>query len=135
MNGALSGKRMKEIASLFRQLRAQAAKRVPDLVKVSLAVKPGLHDSPRHFAMTDGKAVLIAPELAREPRAVQRGVLAHELGHASRMLSGEQASSYDAEERAADTEGEWLTGVTISYDHRGVETTGSGTRPRPRGLR
>jgi hypothetical protein len=42
-----------------------------------------MHDSPRHFGgcTLDGEEVRISPSLARLPREVVLGVLAHEAGH------------------------------------------------------
>lgn len=47
-----------------------------------------MHDSPRHFAATttDGKQILVAPELVEVDEPLVIGIIAHELGHATDFL-------------------------------------------------
>jgi hypothetical protein len=47
-----------------------------------------MHDTPRHFAACrdDGRALVVAPELADLPYPTVIGIFAHELGHATDFL-------------------------------------------------
>lgn len=58
----------------------------------------------------------------------QRGILMHELAHASLLQHGNDTHT----EREADALAEKLWGHTIFYDEDGVQTTGHGVSPRPR---
>ncbi len=128
------------LVTAFTHIRRQAAKVLPALAKVGLAVDSSIHDSPRHYAMTtatrSSATIYVAPEMAKLPKAQLDGVLMHEFGHAAvEMTGGHGSGSYDAKENKADRMAERLFGVKISYTSKGVETTGRGTRPRPAGLR
>lgn len=129
---------MAKVTTAFKRIQAKARQAEPELNFVKLVARPGIHDSPRHFAETNGKVIYVAPELASEAQSVIRGVLMHEFGHAYRMLTGKiKKDAYDAEERAADKAAERIFGTQIYYDKRGVETTVArgNKRPRPAGLR
>lgn len=71
--------------------------------------------------------VVVAPRFLRQRRAVVRGVLMHELGHAMAFCTGDSTHP----ERVADELAEAAFGVPIRYDARDVQTTGPGQRPRP----
>ena len=77
----------------------------------------------------DGEApvVYVSDRLLHEPEEVQRGVLAHELGHIILMFEGDE----DHSERAADDAALEFLNVRVRYDARGVQTTGAGVSPRP----
>lgn len=67
---------------------------------VRFGVSAKMHDSPRHFAATttDGKKILVAPELAEVDEAIVVGITAHELGHATDFLyPGEFVLGHDEE--------------------------------------
>jgi hypothetical protein len=53
-----------------------------------LYVAPWVHDAPRHYAACrdDGKAIVVAPELAELDERMVLAILAHELGHACDFL-------------------------------------------------
>jgi hypothetical protein len=55
---------------------------------VRFSVSAKMHDSPRHFAATttDGKKILVAPELAELDEPIVIGIIGHELGHATDFL-------------------------------------------------
>lgn len=71
--------------------------------------------------------VTIAPKLLRQPEAVVRGVLAHELGHALAFCAGDVQHS----ERTADELAGAVVGVRIRYNAQDVQTAGAGRSPRP----
>lgn len=52
--------------------------------RTALYIAPEIHDSPRHFAAcsTDGRSIVVAPEMAELPYPFVIGILFHELGHA-----------------------------------------------------
>lgn len=56
--------------------------------KTRLYVAPWVHDSARHFAACrdDGKAIIVAPELAELDERMVLAILAHEMGHACDFL-------------------------------------------------
>lgn len=56
--------------------------------RTDLYCAPWIHDSPRHFAACrdDGRAIIVAPELAEQDERIVLAVLAHELGHATDFL-------------------------------------------------
>jgi hypothetical protein len=151
---AAGAKDFASISKLFLEYRALFAKTYPNVRYIGLMVDPAIHDSARHFAMTGvlpaGQAfvrpgpvpaptVLIAPELARESKAVQTGIIIHEIAHSVFQLNYlTEPKGYDANERATDKLAEQVTGLKIYYDKRGVEVAGRGARgksPRPAGLR
>lgn len=141
----LTEKDFAPITKLFKQYVALFAKRYARVALTSLKVDSTIHKTERAFAMTHIPAgamypdVHIAPELAFEPATVQRGIITHELSHASFLLGyGKAPADYDANERATDRRAEEVTGLKIYYDKRGVEVAGKGAkgvRPRPDGLR
>lgn len=139
----VSKRALAKVIATFEEWREKMSKDFPKLMKVKLIADSTIHDSPRHFAMTrsDGAEVRVAPELAKEPLKVIRGVLIHELGHAAvgqGYVRIANEKNYDLVERQADKVAEGLSGLKIFYDKRGVEVAGprvTGTRPRPKGLR
>jgi hypothetical protein len=85
----------------------------------------------RAMAYTDGRRVTLYARALELPRPNLLGLVRHELGHALLLMGGRP----DHTERDADRLAEAVTGRPIRYDCRGVQTTGRGRRPRPRGLR
>lgn len=151
-NPAHAAKAMAPVIEVFEREREKAAKVHPKLLEVVLQVDPEIHDTERAFAQTTWDtdigvvAIQVAPELAREPISVIRGIIRHEFGHAAVFYGLEPAwpkrfasmESYEALERGADVNAERIFGTKIYYDERGVEVSGPGARgkrPRPLGLR
>ena len=76
-------------------------------------------------------SVYVAPKLERQRLSRIKAVLAHELAHATLILSGDTTHA----ERTADAVAERLFRIRISYDPVDlVQTTGPGLRPRPASL-
>ncbi len=92
----------------------------------------GSYPEPRDFAKTTGTTIFISPKLSRGGHSVERvrGLLYHEIGHVLLMQQGD----YDHSEEYADYIAELCFQTPISYDTEDVQTTGNGTRPRPRHL-
>ncbi len=57
------------------------------------------------------------------------GLIRHELGHLS-----DERINYAWREQRADDIAEFVTGRTINYDERNIQTIGPGRYPRPRNL-
>ena len=68
-----------------------------------LRVDPKMHDTTRHFAAcsSDGKQILLAPELAELPEDTVLAICAHELGHATDFLYPGQFAMRGDDEPAA----------------------------------
>jgi len=94
------------------------------------------------YAVRDrsGLRVAVSPRLESMPKSVITGVMAHELGHIVDFAVAQEGlkQSYgrlpETPERRADAIAERLFGLKISYDKYDLETTGPGTRPRPKHL-
>lgn len=135
--------KLKALGTMFKHLRDAVGQNHPEVYATALIVDPDVHDLPRHYAMAGlektGPVVLVAPELANKPAVVQRGVLAHELGHVVAALTiPPKRHGHDAGEREADRIAEDALGMPIYYGKDGVQRMGKGAkgvRPRPRGLR
>lgn len=56
--------------------------------RTRLYCAPWVHDTPRHFAAcrTDGRAIVVAPEMAELPYPTVIAMFAHEFGHAADYL-------------------------------------------------
>lgn len=135
--------------------------------RTRLYVAPWLHDTPRHFAacQSDGRTIIVAPELCEQDERIVLAVLAHELGHASdflypgefvlgkqRKLTVRQRSDFepkqwarwikswegrddDAVEFTADAVAEYATGERIGYVGPCLVQCFNLGRARPQGLR
>lgn len=59
------------------------------LAKVRLECSPEMHDTPRHFAgaSTDGRRIVVAPEIVLLPEDTVAAILAHEFGHITDFLN------------------------------------------------
>ena len=105
-------------------------------VRVDLAVgNPADFPAARDFAYTTDATrplrIVFAPKLEAQPLPRIEGVILHELGHAYRMLRGDNTHR----ERTADKVAERLFGVEIRYDNARVQTTARGRyRHRPTSL-
>lgn len=104
---------------------AAAARR---LERVGLAVDTRAPRSPRAMAYTTGESVTLYERALELPPKNLRALIRHELAHVALW-------KVTHSERDADKLAEQLGGEAISYDGCGVQTTGKGRRPRPRGLR
>ena len=71
--------------------------------------------------------VTLAPKLEDAERNVQKGVIAHELGHALLFI----AWDLDHTEKEADLAAELLIGRPIRYNKDNIQTIGPGKSPRP----
>ncbi len=85
------------------------------VARTELRASRKMHDTERHFAgcQTDGKIIVVAPELAEQIEDIVIGILAHELGHATDFLyPGEfalgQADEVVRRRRDAVSEKQWL---------------------------
>lgn len=135
--------------------------------KTRLYVAPWVHDAARHFAACrdDGKAIIVAPELAELDERMVLAILAHELGHACDFLyPGEfalgkdrqalrrdreeftdkqwakwvqawQKRDDDAVEFTADAVTQLATGMTIGYTGPCQVQSFARGKARPQGLR
>lgn len=74
--------------------------------------------------------IVMAPKLEKEPVSVQRGVIAHELGHALLFLLWKCVHS----EKHADLAAEVLFGRKIRYNRDNIQTFGPGKETRPASL-
>lgn len=73
------------VRDIFAEYAPQKGVTLEALGQTKMLVDPSLHDSPRHFAAcrTDGKLIMLAPQMADlEPEQVA-AILAHEFGHAA----------------------------------------------------
>lgn len=68
----------------FEAARESFLPHFPRVKHVQLFVAPEMHDTPRHFGgcRTDGRAIVLAPELASLPYPFVVGIIHHEFGHA-----------------------------------------------------
>jgi len=130
------------LAKTFEEMRQLASKHHPDVIRTGLAIDPAVHDTPRRFGMAglgrDGPIIKIAPQLVRQPKTVQRGILGHELGHVLQMLGSTMIEAGDELERDADRLAEEIFGEPIFYtENSKIQCMGpraKGIRPRPEGL-
>ena len=144
------------------RLRGEAARYgLRKMGEISITYGPA-RDFPqeRNFGATteDGLHVMFAKKLELEPIDVIQGVVAHELGHAADFLYPAQwgpdnfdnwyryerpyrreaweRRHHDEVERHADRIAESMFGTSIYYTGAClVQSTATGIRPRPRGLR
>lgn len=111
---------------IFLEERRKFAKVYPKVCDVGFAIRPNPGPTSRSMAYTDGEAVFFYSRAIELPSKNVRALVRHELAHCADMKASEQG---------ADDIAERVTGRKIRYDRRGIQTTGSGRYPRPRGLR
>lgn len=124
--------------SSYPRVRAVFLRAVQRLggARIDLAAgHPSQFPADRDFAYTTDATrplrIVFAPKLEEQPLSRIEGVILHELGHAYRMLRGDNTHA----ERTADRVAERLFGVDIRYDAARVQTTGRGRyRRRPASL-
>lgn len=83
----------------------------------------------RDMAYCDGKNIVFSDKMLLLPIENQIAVIAHEIAHCNLIQRGIEHSERDADRHAED-----IFAIKISYDHNDIQTTGQGTRPRPRYL-
>ena len=122
-----------EALDLFREFRADfAAKwgwlRSARFVVSKRTTAPDTKGCKRNLAWadTENMRVFLLRRALSLPQAKIEGLILHELGHLVDPLASEQE---------ADDWAEIATGLRVSYDRDGIQTTGRGRHPRPKGLK
>ena len=122
------------ILSCFLRLHARATELAGPHFEVTLAEgESSEFPMPRNMAYchrdddSGALTIVVAPKLVRGSKDRIEGVLRHEFGHALLFYWGYPEHG----ERDADSLAENVFGDPIYYDRETVQTTRSGTRPRP----